>query len=114
MTNAQIEAGGLEIKAGIIVDASIVENSRRPRKVQGVVVPAGDDNDDPSGAGGGYEVKTSYSGDTDAALTVKVKKPYYGYKAHIAVDAEYGFILVGHATPANRADCKEMMTVVKK
>ena len=113
MINAQIEAGGLEIKAGIIVDASIVESSRRPRKVQDVV-PVGDDNDDPSGAGGGYEVKTSYSGDSEAAWTVKAKKPYYGYKAHIAVDAEHGFILAGHATPANRADCKEMMTVVKK
>lgn len=28
------------------------------------------------------------------------------------MDAEHGFILSGHATPANRADCKEMMAVV--
>ena len=77
------------------------------------MVPVEDDHDDPAGAGGGYEVKTSYSGDADAAWTVKANKPYYGYKAHIAVDAEHGFILAGHATPANRADCKEMMSVVK-
>jgi len=37
MINAQIEAGGLEIKAGIIVDASLVESSRRPRKRQDVI-----------------------------------------------------------------------------
>ena len=113
MINAQIEAGGLEIKAGIIVDASIVESSRRPRKTQ-VVVPGEDDRDDSPNTGGGYKVETSYSGDTEAAWTIKAKKPYYGYKAHIAVDAEHGFILAGHATPANRADCKEMMAVVKK
>lgn len=57
---------------------------------------------------------TTYSGDTEAAWTVKTKNPYYGYKAYIAVDAEHGFILAGHATPANWADCKEIMTVVKK
>ena len=113
MINAQITAGGLEIKTGIIVDASIVESCRRPRKTQDVI-PVDDDHSDSSSAGGGHEVKTSYSGDAEAAWTVKAKKPYYGYKAHIAVDAEHGFILAGHATPANRADCKEMMSVVKK
>ena len=78
------------------------------------MIPVADDRDESSGAGGGYEVKTSYSGDTEAAWTVKANKPYYGYKVHMAVDAEHGFILGGHATPANRADCKEMMAVVKK
>jgi len=113
MINAQIQAGGLEIKAGIIVDASLVESSRRPRKKQDVI-PVEEDHDDFSDGGGGYEVKTSYSGDREAAWTIKAKKPHYGYKAHIAVDAEHGFILAGHATPANRADCKEMMGVVNK
>ena len=59
-------------------------------------------------------METTYSGDTEAAWTIKAKKPYYGYKAHIAVDAEHGFILAGHATPANRADCKEMLAAVNK
>ncbi len=49
--NAQIEAGGLEIKAGIIVDASLVESSRRPRKRQDLV-----ELEDGSG---GHEVKTT-------------------------------------------------------
>jgi IS5 family transposase len=111
MINAQIKAGGLEIKAGIIVDASIVGSARRARKTQDVTCT--DDDGDPQGGGGGYEIKTSYSGDVEAAWTKKGAKYYYGYKAHIAVDAEYGFILSGHATAANRPDCKEMMAVVE-
>ena len=109
MINAQIQAGGLEIKTGIIVDASIIESARRPRKKQNVVPK---DNGD-EGAGG-YEVKTSYSGDIEARWTKKGNRLYYGYKANIAVDAEHGFILAGHATPANQPDCKELMNVVTK
>ena len=59
-------------------------------------------------------MKTSYSGDSEAAWNIKAEKPYNGYKAHIAVDAEHEFLLAGHATTANRTDCKEMMAVVKK
>lgn len=105
MINAQIEAGGLEIKAGIIVDASLVESSRRPRKRQDVV--------ELEGGGDGHEVKTTYSGDTEAAWTVKGNKAYYGFKIHAGVEAEHGFILSGHATPANQPDCKELMAVVE-
>ena len=111
MVNVQIAAGGIEIKTGIIVDASIIESARRPRKTQDVVPK---DDDDQTGDSGGYEVKTSYSGDEEAKWTKKGNQLYYGYKAHIAVDAEHGFILAGHATAANRADCKEMMNVVNK
>ena len=100
MVNAQIQAGGIEIKTGIIVDASIIESARRPRKTQDVIPT--DDDDDSAGDSGGYEVKTSYSGDTEAKWTKKGNQLYYGYKAHIAVDAEHGFILAGHATAANR------------
>lgn len=112
MVNAQIAAGGLEIKTGAIVDASIVESSRRPKKRQDVEPM--DNDDDPQNGSGGYEVKTSYSGDKDAKWTKKGKRFYYGYKVHMAVDAEHGFILAGHATPANQPDCKEMMKVVKR
>ena len=95
MVNAQIQAGGIEIKTGIIVDASIIQSARRPRKKQDVV-PA-DNDDDPGQGGGGYEVKTTYSDDVEAVWTKKGNQLFYGYKAHIAVDAEHGFILTGHA-----------------
>jgi transposase, IS5 family len=106
MINAQIEASGLEIKAGIIVDASLVESSRRPRKRQDVI--------EASDGSGGHEVKTTYSRDAEATWTVKGGKAYYGYKAHVAVDAEMGFILAGHATAAHQPDCKELMAVVQE
>lgn len=114
MINAQIGAGGLEIKAGVIVDASLLESARRPRKQQDVFPVDEDGDESGSPSGGGYDEETSYSGDSEAAWAVKGKKFCYGYKAHIAVDAEHGFILPGHATPANRADCKELMAVVKR
>ena len=50
----------------------------------------------------------------DAKWTIKAKKPYYGYKLHMSTDAERGFILGGHVTPANRADNRELMEVVKE
>ena len=37
----------------------------------------------------------------------KGKKPYDGYKAHIAVDTRDGFIPGGHITPAHVADITE-------
>lgn len=69
-----------------------------------------DDNDDRST---GYTVETSYSDDTGARWTRKGKVFCHGYKGHIAVDTGHGFILGGHATAANRADCREIMNVVK-
>lgn len=113
MINRQIAAGGLEIRAGIIVDASIVESSRRPRKME-EVVPVDREEDDDEPEVGGHEVKTNYSGDEQAAWTRKGNRIWYGYKVHAAVDAEHGFIMAGHATPANRSDCKEMMEVVSQ
>lgn len=95
------------------MDSSLLESARRPRKQQDVF-PVDEDGDaSESQTSGGYNVETTYSDDSEAAWTVKGKKFCYGYKAHIAVDAEHGFILAGHATPANRPDCKEMMTVVR-
>lgn len=111
--NAQIAAGGLEIKAGVIIDASIVESARRPRKQQ-EVIPVDRQEGEEEPDTGGHDVKTSYSGDVEAAWTRKGKRAWYGYKVHMAVDGEHGFIMAGHATSANRADCKEMMTVVEQ
>ncbi|MFH1060777.1 MAG: transposase [Pseudomonadota bacterium] len=55
----------------------------------------------------------SASGDSDAAWTVKGGKACYGYKVHVAVGAEMGFVVAAHATPANQPDCLELMTVEK-
>lgn len=109
MLNRQLEAHDLIVKQGVIVDASIVESSRRPRKTQTVQKLEGRED-----ANEEYEVNTIYSNDLDAKWTIKAKKPYYGYKLHMSTDAERGFILGGHVTAANRADTKELMAVVSE
>lgn len=105
----QLEAHKVIIKQGAIVDASIVTSSRRPKKIEVVEPREGREEED-----SGYEVTTSYSEDVEAAWTIKAKKPYYGYKIHMATDAGHGFIIGGHVTPANRADTKELMEVVEE
>jgi IS5 family transposase len=103
----QLEEHQLVVKEGVIVDATIVESARRPRKVAVLEESDGGQEDGPH-----YEINISYSDDTDARWTIKAGRPYYGYKVHMATDAEHGFILGGHATPANRADTWELMEVV--
>jgi transposase, IS5 family len=116
MINEQLEAHGILVRTGSSVDATLIPSARQPRKVEEVVPDElasehdedGDDDDPPSG----YTVETTYSDDRDARWTKKGKVYCYGYKGHIAVDTEHGFILAGHATAANRPDCKELRNVV--
>ena len=42
----------------------------------------------------------------------KRNRSYYGYKGHILVDTEEGFITGGHITPANTADTTEFEKLV--
>ena len=60
------------------------------------------------------EVKVSYSEDVEASWTVKCGRSIYGYKVHVAVDEEHGFILGGHVTGANVADTTEMPQVIEE
>ena len=105
----QLQGHGVIIKQGAIVDASIITSSRRPKKVEVVEAREEGDGEEP-----GYRVTTSYSDDVEASWTIKAKRPYYGYKLHMATDAEHGFIIGGHVTPANRSDTKELMAVVEE
>lgn len=107
MINGQLEAHELIVKHGVIVDASVVTSARRPRKTQVIEAVKDREEDDCD-----YELTTTYSDDADAKWTIKAKKLYYGYKIHAATDAEHGFILGGHATPANHSDTKELAGVI--
>lgn len=112
--NQQLEQQGILVRTGTSVDATLIPSARRPGKSEEVIPDEldeeSDDDDDEHPTG--YTVETSYSDDPDARWTKKGKVYCYGYKGHIAVDGEHGFILAGHATAANRADCKEFMAVV--
>jgi len=101
----QLEGRGLLVREGAIVDATVIESSRRPRKAVELIPE--DRKEEETAA-----PFVSYSNDVDATWIKKGKKPYYGYKAHISVDAKDGYVLGGHVTPANVADTTELEKLV--
>ncbi len=120
MLNRQIEGMGLLVREGAVVDASVVESQRRPRKVidvmaedraENVDAPEAVETDD-TAAQDEPNVKISYSDDEEAAWLRKRRRAYYGYKIHAAVDSRDGFLLSGHVTPANYSDTGEFARLV--
>ena len=83
--NRQLEARGLLVKKGTLLDATIVEAQvKRP----------------PSSAGLGAKSKR----DPDAGWTRKGGKSHFGYKAHVGMDGGSGLIREAVLTPANVTD----------
>jgi IS5 family transposase len=103
--NRQLEFSGILVRKGTIVDATIIESSRRPRKVMEIMPEDRKEETIETPA-------ITYSDDSDAAWIKKGNRPYYGYKGHISVNAEEGFITGGHITPANTADTTEFEKLV--
>ena len=106
--NQQLEAGGLLVKSGAIVDATLVESQRRPTKII-EVEPEDEDDVDQATA----QARVFYSDDTEANWTVKMGRPHYDYKRHMAVDSRNGFILGGHVTSASRSDMNELESTLE-
>ncbi len=81
--NRQLEAKGLILKRGTLVDASLIEaDARRPRKGE----------------------PTEGRSDPDAGWNAMPETPLFGYKAHVAVDAGSGLVRQAILTPANVSD----------
>ncbi|WP_051271542.1 transposase [Fundidesulfovibrio putealis] len=100
--NHQLERGGVLVREGAIVDASVVSLARRPTKTLDLLPQ------DRKKSEGEPDVTVTYSDDADAAWLRKGNKAYYGYKMHVATDSRDGFVLGGHVTPANHSDVKEL------
>jgi len=107
--NRQLESNGMMVKEGAIVDATIIESSRRPRKVTELMPE--DRHEEKSEMPAPV---VTYSDDPDANWIKKGKRAYYGYKGHITVDAKVGFIPGGHVTPASTADITELERIVNE
>ncbi len=90
LVNRQLQTQGLILKTCTLVDATLLQVTRR--------APAKGD-------------KTG--GDGDAGYTVKGGQPHYGYKAHVAVDEKHTLIRQVTLTAANVHDSQEFENVVK-
>jgi len=87
--NEQLQAKGLLVKKGTIVDASIFPSSGRPlSKTKREALAE----------------QPSSQIDTDATSTRKGRTFYFGYKGHIGVDVESNLIRKATFTPANVHD----------
>jgi IS5 family transposase len=106
--NKQLEANGLLVRNGAIVDAGLIASSRRPRKVIDIMP---EDRKEGQTGPESESYKVSYSDDVEAAWVRKGNTPHYGYKMHMAV-APQGFVLGGHVTPANVSDTSEFTRLV--
>jgi len=83
--NRQLDALGLIVKRGTLVDATLIAAAvKRPPYGSGGVNPR----------------------DPDARVTVKRKTVYFGYKAHLAVDEESGLVRQAEMTSANVHDSR--------
>lgn len=81
--NRQLDARGLVVKRGTLVDATIIAAAVKP--------PAFEDG----------QVNPR---DPDASFTVKNEKTHFGYKAHLAVDEESGLVRQAEMTSADLHD----------
>lgn len=99
---AQIEAKGMILKQGTLMDATFVLSAARPpgapRKSKTAAAPQPRPNDD-FAAGKRSRV------DPDARWAKKGGKAFFGYKLHLATDQERRFVRSHRVTAANVNDC---------
>jgi IS5 family transposase len=84
LLNTQLEARGYIIKRTTLVDATLVESSRKRPDAQAA--------------------RTGQTPDADARYTRKYQQSYYGYKAHISSDGEHQLVRTALISPANAND----------
>ncbi len=86
MLNGQLEAAGYLLKRTTLVDATLIESSRKRPSREAIA-----------------EGRTP---DVDARYACKNGRSYYGYKAHVSADGRHQFICRARMTPANVDDSR--------
>ena len=105
--NQELNVQSIEVKSGVLVDASIISSSRRPRK--SVLNKETTPSEEPE-----PEAEVEYSEDKEASFTKKGKKILYGFKVHAATTSDNGFVLGGHVTTASRHESQELEQTVEE
>jgi len=90
--NRQLDARGLIVKRGTLVDATIIAAAVKP--------PA-------------FEEGQVNPRDADASFTKKNGKTYFGYKAHLAVDEESGLVRQAEMTSADLHDSQRGLAMIQ-
>jgi IS5 family transposase len=90
--NRQLDARGLMVKTGTLIDASLVEaDCRRPRKGEPV----------------------ERRSDRDATWNAMPEQPLFGYKMHLAVDQGSGLVRQAILTPGHVSDKTPFLALVQ-
>ena len=84
LLNAQLEARGYIVKRVTLVDATLVESSRKRPDAQAA--------------------REGRAPDADASYTRKYNQTFYGYKAHVASDGEHQLIRTAVISTASQYD----------
>lgn len=119
--NEQLEAKGLIVKTGALVDASVTESPRRPKGKTTYAIDDDRQEDERSEEDKKEEatqkqlIKITQPGaDGEAAWLKKAGKLHYGYKKHLCTDDAEGMITAVVTTPANESDMHHITDVVDK
>jgi transposase, IS5 family len=99
--NAQLDAKGLIVRRGTLVDATFMASPARPPVKP---KPAKEGTGESGAAGGGADKKGRPSADPDARWGRKGGKSVFGYKMHTGVDAEHTLIRRVELTDASLND----------
>ena len=107
--NRQLEAKGIIVKRGAIVDASITNTPRRPRggKSYEVVEDRKEDENMEASEKAMLKEVVKPNVDTEARWVKKMGKLHFGYKRHTVTD-ENGMVLAEETTAANESDMKHL------
>ena len=113
--NRQLEAKGIIVKRGAIVDARITNTPRRPhgRKSYEVVEDRKEDENMEASEKAMLKEVVKPNVDTEARWVKKMGKLHFGYKRHTVTD-ENGMVLAEETTAANESDMKHLETPLKK
>lgn len=113
--NRQLEAKGVIVKRGAIVDASITDSPRRPRgrKAYEAVEDRNEEEGRTSSEKAMLKEVVKSNVDGEARWIKKMGKLHFGYKRHTVTD-ENGLILAEETTAANESDIKHLEAPLEK